>query len=766
MAGDRQSFDKAMNQGHSAVWDQSWEKAAGYYRQALKEFPEDAKALNSLALALYESGEYTEALTTYQRAAQAAPDDPIPVEKVASLLERLGRTDQAVEVYMHSTELYFKARDVNKCIDLWHHVSEINPDYMQAHSRLGYVFERLGRKAEAVKEYLVVASLFQQAGDMQKALQAVTHALQVMPDSTEAGQAVGMLKMGRLLPRPTLTRRPYVAPQEPGKKGGADAAQQTVAQDPVAVARHKALSTLAGLLFDSMEEGGSGTSSGMQAITRGSSSSSIAGQADTTRIQLGLSQVVDYISRKEDAKAIEELEQMITGGLDHPAAFLIYGMLLGESGRMESAVRNLQRAITAPDLALGANLYMGQLLLKMNRVQEAAAALLEALKYADLQTVPENQMAQLARKYTPIIEAQATETIPPKKMCDAILDMLAQPDWLERVRRARQQMLSQQTGVLSPVAELLTEASSSGIVDSLSQIQKLEMMGKFRSAMEEAFLAIEIAPTYLPLHIVMGDLLVKQGMIPEATQKFQMIAQSYQVREDINRAIEIYRHILEFAPMDVQARETLIRMLLETRQFEDAANEYVKQSEAYYARADLENVRSSLTNALKLAEDNNLSRVMRADLLGRIADIDMQSLDWRASARTYEQIRNLKPDDEQARATLIDLYLRLNLNNQAGAEISGFVKYLFEKRQQNQAIAFVEKLAVDHPEQPMVIRQLADLYRQVGRAEEAIQRYDAAGELYLNAGNKKAAAEAIMALLSLNPPNAAEYQQVLAQLRL
>jgi hypothetical protein len=35
MAGRMDVFQQAMNQGHSAAWDQLWDRAAGYYRQAL-----------------------------------------------------------------------------------------------------------------------------------------------------------------------------------------------------------------------------------------------------------------------------------------------------------------------------------------------------------------------------------------------------------------------------------------------------------------------------------------------------------------------------------------------------------------------------------------------------------------------------------------------------------------------------------------------------------------------------------------------------------
>jgi hypothetical protein len=35
MSGDQQAFQYAMNQGHSAAWEQDWEKASSFYRVAL-----------------------------------------------------------------------------------------------------------------------------------------------------------------------------------------------------------------------------------------------------------------------------------------------------------------------------------------------------------------------------------------------------------------------------------------------------------------------------------------------------------------------------------------------------------------------------------------------------------------------------------------------------------------------------------------------------------------------------------------------------------
>ena len=49
----------------------------------------------------------------------------------------------------------------------------------------------------------------------------------------------------------------------------------------------------------------------------------------------------------------------------------------------------------------------------------------------------------------------------------------------------------------------------------------------------------------------------------------------------------------------------------------------------------------------------------------RMADIDMQRLDWRQALRIFEQLRTLELDDAATRKSLIDLNIRLNQPTQA-----------------------------------------------------------------------------------------------------
>lgn len=59
MSEREKRYEQALNQGYSAAWDQDWDRAAAYYQQALDEVPDDPKALNNLALALFELQDYS-----------------------------------------------------------------------------------------------------------------------------------------------------------------------------------------------------------------------------------------------------------------------------------------------------------------------------------------------------------------------------------------------------------------------------------------------------------------------------------------------------------------------------------------------------------------------------------------------------------------------------------------------------------------------------------------------------------------------------------
>ncbi len=202
MTGRQDLFEESMQLGHSAAWDQDWDRALEFYRKALAEFPEDHDALVSLGLALVETHHEKEALGVYNKASKADANDPVPAEKCASIFENLGQLKEAIQARENAAELYLRRRDVEKAIDNWNHIGRLSPGNLAARTRLALTNERLGRRRQSVHEYLAVASILQKAGKLDRATEAVQRALGLVPGDAEATKAMRLIQAAEPLPLP------------------------------------------------------------------------------------------------------------------------------------------------------------------------------------------------------------------------------------------------------------------------------------------------------------------------------------------------------------------------------------------------------------------------------------------------------------------------------------------------------------------------------------------------------------------------------------
>ncbi len=768
MSGRKDIFQRMMEQGHTAAWDQSWDRAAGFYRQALEEFPEHAQALTSLGLALFELQDYEGSLRCYAAAVKVTPDDPVPVEKISQIYEQMGNLERARAASLHAAELQLKNRDVGKAIENWTRVTQFQPENLTAHSRLALVYERMGKADLAVPEYLIVAALFQHANDLSKAVRAAQHALELKPGNNQAVTALTMLKEFKPLPLPGRPSR-RAGPSQPAKAAQLAAGDEGRFEghlDPVAEARQKALSALAGMLFEVPEDEGA-SRRGFESIVRGKGDQR-SRQVDYTRIVLHLGQVVEMQMQGDMAQAAVELVRAIDSGLEHPAAYYDLGYLQFHTQDLEKSTRHLQVAVQHPDFSLGARLLLGQIYQRKGDLRQAAVEFLEALRLADAACVLPDQADILDQLYEPLIEAQtqADDATLQQQLCDNVSGLLLRADWRDHLLRARQQLpIQTDGGPPVPLAEVLTQSRSSQIVESLTTIYQLERAGNLRSAMEEAFYALQYAPTYLHLHITIGELLLKQGQVKEAIEKFLAVAQSYTSRGEGRRAISMYRRVIELDPVDMDPRARLIGLLTSMGNNEEALNQYMELAEVHYSMAERPKARKAYVDALHLAQQSAVDRSWQVRILHRLADLDLQSLDWREALRAYEQIRQLDPNDEEARTRLVELNFHLGQEGRGLTELDNYLEYLESRGQRDKGIKVLENWVAEEPKRVGLYQRLAGRYQQAGRTGDAVSQLDTAGELFVQAGDVSSAIQVIEMILSLRPANAADYQKLLAQLK-
>lgn len=773
MSGNQALYSDFMSQGHSAAWEIEWDKAASFYQQALSELPGDSRALSYLASAQFELQEFDNALSSYQKVAETSPDDPLPLEKIAQILEHQKRFKPGAEVALRAAEMHLRNRDIDKAIENWTRCITLNPEHLRARSRLAMTYEQLDRIPQAVNQYLVVASLLQHAGSKEKAIELVDHIIEIMPDSAEAQHALGLLRANQLLPKPahkTSTIGGSLIGRSRDGPDLLDAPSEEISSDidPIADARQRALSVLASLMFEqpgapAFDETNDSPYGQMPMGTGPLSRATV----EHSTIILYLTQAVDFQTRKEDSKAAESLEQALEAGLDNAAAYFDLGYLQASSGHYESALRNLQSSAKHSDYALASRLLMAQTFHNMDRFPQSAVQYLEALRLADSMVVGGQEGEAIQQMYEPLIDAytQEKDLEVHRKLAVAIENMLQSVDWRDKISKAREQLPAREVGMSPvPVAELLTEAQNSVVVEIMSRIMDLARRGLHRPAMEEAFQALHHAPAYLPLHTIMGDILLQQDHLEESIAKFNVVARAYSARGETVRSIDIYRRITRLAPLDLAARHKLIEQLTAAGLIENTLREQLDLGDVYYRLAELDQARSSYEKALNLARQSGANDEWTIEILHHLADIDMQRLDWRRALRLFDQILSFAPGDNKAATNKIGLHFRMNDDNDALASLGNHVDFLNRNDEVDQAVVFLEDLLAGYPDKVPVQSTLAEQYQLQGRLTDAIRQWDKVSDRLIDQGDRPGAIRALRALLSLSPENQSDYEQVLKEL--
>ena len=137
----------------------------------------------------------------------------------------------------------------------------------------------------------------------------------------------------------------------------------------------------------------------------------------------------------------------------------------------------------------------------------------------------------------------------------------------------------------------------------------------------------------------------------------------------------------------------------------------------------------------------------------------------KSALRTYEQLRTAIPNEPEPRALLINLHFRMGQDAAAMNEIDAYLTALESVGRREQAIQFVESIALEHPNQLEVHKRAAGLLMHAGEIDRAIVQMDQIATGLLKGGNRVAAIAILEDILALNPANAEKYERMLRQAR-
>lgn len=765
-----QELGELLSKGNSAAWDQKWGDAASFYKQALEIDPGNFKALTNIGLAYFEMHEFEPSLESYAKAVSINADDPAPYEKMFLIYQSLGLPEEAVKSALYAAESHLKNEDIQKSVENWKRVLEIDIQNIKAHARLAMVYERLGKKKLAISEYINAASLLQFTGNVEKATESVERALQCSPENIIAVRAKEILHQGRQLPLPEPIIKepeediqvdiPQIEPPEP--------VEQKEYENPIAEAVDKAMIILAEALFEE-QIFAKGEKSEQGRDLDSALSWNIDADTDLTDdslLKLHVSQAIEHLSSGNEKEASDHIKSAIDDGYNNPAASFLLGYLYSSMGRMESASRLLNKSVSHADFALASRLLLAQFYSSTEVWVDACKEYLEALRIADTSLVDKENVEDLIHLYEVMMDdlEQQEGDEAYIEMSKHIEEMLLRSDWREILLDLRSKDKSED-GILLPKMDGLLDERRTQIMGIHRNILDLAAQGHYGAAMEKAFFALRNAPTFLPLHVTIGDLLMEQNKVSGAVTKYLAVADVYTVQGKTERALSMLEKVIKLQPMNIEIRQRHIDLLEEYGKKEEAIVEYVNLADVFFPLAELDSARSAYSKALVLAKSLSNDKGWKIKLLQRLADLDIQRLDWETAIITFEEICEISPQNQKASVSIVDLNYRLGKNPAAEKEIDRFVGQFDLTAQAETIIEYLENLKLEITGEDYIVRQFVNLYIKSGQKEKAIAELDGLGDLLLGEGRKTDAVEVIQELISLEPPNIGDYQKLLEQLK-
>lgn len=739
---DQETYQVAMREAASAAWDQNWQQAIKLYRRAAEIVPNDAQAMAGLALSLMEAGQDAEALQAYERVSQLVPNDPLPLEKVAQILEGMNRLSDAAKKYVAVAEIYLARREINNALPNWEQAVRLDPNLPQPHVRLAMIYEKNKETHhQAIYEYLAIARLLQQYNQLPKAEQAIQRAMQIDPTNMDVRSALADFRKGTPLqvvsvnaPVRKRTTSHLVAASEPGP---AIEAEEIIARTPSDEAAHYALGLLADLVW--------------------------SGQV----AQAGLEPLVKAIDLHQVGSADEAIKnyvQVLKTGLNHPALNFNLGLLYLYTDRYGEALNLLSLATDSPDYGMAANLALGQIYYGQKEIPQAAQHLVEALARADGLLNEHIDLGGYERMKANLPD-QPIEYL--NDLCHALLPYLDDIKWREKLRNTLTGYAAQgKSSYVPDLVELVLEGGRPEMAASMERVDLCLSRNLIRMALEEAYYAIERSPDYLPAHRRIADILAKERRTQDAALKINLVANTYLLRGNADKAADLFTEVIELWPADMAARQKVIDMLKGQERVAEALHQYIEMADFYYRlMADTNKATGVYIEALDYARQNNAEPSRTIPILKALADIEAQQLNTHKALGYYEKIIEIAPDDQDTALAVIDLNFQMGQSDKAIAALDGFIRYCITRGDAARAVSTLEKQSRLHPNEVGLRQRLADVYRQQKRIPEAIAQMDAIGELLLDAGRMDEAAGVIRKIIELNPPDIEGYRQLLSQLQ-
>jgi tetratricopeptide (TPR) repeat protein len=608
MAGNRGIYNAAMKQAQAHAWEAKWRAALKEYQRAAEEFPDDLDALMGIATANVGLKRWKDARKIYEELSNSRPKDLVILERLAEIYVETKDISKARAAYFRLSGQYVINRKVAQAITAMERIGELLPQDEEILTRLAHLYREGGNRSAAIETDIERIRFLFREERLGEAMSLCEEVLQAAPDNRQARELLFRLRreMSSRKERgeefddasTVGTVSAYQMEEwvrdaaERQEQGDVEGALRLYERASEAGLRRADVSYSLGLLYKDMGQ-----------IDKAIEQFHIAASSDEYALSSHYTLGECYRDQGDMDRASQEFER---------ALHLVDLQTIGREAvddliQMYEAAADVQEK--RGDLARAATLYttlagflQGKRWRKglTDKFRQRAQELTEKSMYSKLR--------QLGTGLLPAIESHArgepAEEPPSLDAPASAIPSLTQgtlrpiTDFLRTGGRPGADLSAEPVIEVKPLEEALSivppvpmqlpvrELDTSGLEDTLQELVEASRVylerGLFNAAIDMCCEVIQREPSWLPIHMRLGEVYERQDRPELAMVKYQALVNTYLAREEKEEATEVYKSLLSISPDNVSSRGRLAELLIDLGKTEEAVHQMLQVAQTYF----------------------------------------------------------------------------------------------------------------------------------------------------------------------------------------
>lgn len=597
MAGNRAIFERAVEQGRDAAQREDWPTALKEFYRAVQEFPNDLDARSQLAVALYNTGKYQQAIQILTDLRKRRGDDPFTLAYLARAYEGNQELQAAVEIMIVLADHALAQRVLPDAIEAYEEAIRLMPQSVDLRIRAAELMVEAGDARRAAEQCVEIARIRHADHDLPGAEEAIDEAL-----SLDGANRIAQALKAEIV----AARQPEASPP------------------PIEPARKQSTT---GSLRDP---------------------------------QVTIDKLVAQAAAERDAgqinSAIRIYQHIIEQGANRADVWYSLGLLHQDQGNHSAAIEALRHAAASNEYALSAHFALGDSLKERGDLQVAAEEYEATIRLVDLDSIGRAEADDLIAMYSAAADcyAELGETSRAASLFGTLAEFLGTKRWgkdLADQHRARARELTERamfaklrtlgTGALpvervieaapepsapaqttwgtmptfsdflmndapvpadepadpfaamsnlpeldeqvfAPVTPIDTTGCDETIVRYVEASGRFIEQGLVWAAIDACHELIRHDNQYLPVHLRLGEIYEREGRADDALLKYRTLIETYAVRGQETESISAYHRLIDLSPESTALRSQLVDLLRKARRTDEAVEQALIVANSYF----------------------------------------------------------------------------------------------------------------------------------------------------------------------------------------